>query len=168
MIQRIERGLKFTLENEAQRVFGFFRSGCPSLEPVISSAPQPTASSPEKEKKKIIIISLSLSLSLSLSVCESACLFFLLFFWNGEILFLKESCMYIYIYHVSLSLSLSLSLEAVMMLVIVLVECEIWGIVERVRFPWRGDPDGLFVSRSQNWQPFVAAMAIRVPFLCLI
>jgi hypothetical protein len=76
--------------------------------------------------------------------------------------------MYIYIYHVSLSLSLSLSLEAVMMLVIVLVECEIWGIVERVRFTWRGDPDGLFVSRSQNWQPFVAAMAMRVPFLCLI
>ncbi|KAE8126103.1 hypothetical protein FH972_020849 [Carpinus fangiana] len=56
-----------------------------------------------------------------------------------------------------------------MMLVIVLVECEIWGIVERVRFPWRGDPDGLFATDYiTKRHPFVAAMAMRAPFLCLI
>jgi len=132
MNERNQRGLRFTLENEAQRVFGFCRSGWLPLsgacEYIVPSTNRFFLRRKKKKKKKINI----------------------------------------YIYISYLSLSLSLSLEAVMMLVIVLVECEIWGIVERVRFPWRGDPDGLFVSRSQNWQPFVAAMAIRVPFLCLI
>ena len=46
---------------------------------------------------------------------------------------------------------------------------EVSGIVERVRFTWRGDPDGLFVNFFfTSRQPvFVAAMAVSL-FACLI
>ena len=88
-----------------------FRSGCPSLVPVISPSLQSTASYKKKNKKKIIInISLSLSLSLSGSLCRSVNLFFFSFEME-RILFLSPSCIYIYIYHISLSLSLSLSVS---------------------------------------------------------
>ena len=153
MRRRNQRGLKFTLENEAKRVFGWLVAPLWSLwfhRPV--NHPLLVC---EICSITLASIYICIYLSICLCLCGSSSLFLSSFLWNSISFFL--------------SLSLSLSLEAMMMLVIVLVECEIWGIVERVRFPWRGDPDCLFVTvYITKRHPFVAAMAMRVPFLCLI
>jgi hypothetical protein len=80
MNERNQRGLRFTLENEAQRVFGFCRSGWLPLSGacdfIVPSTNRFFLRRKKKKKKKInIYIYISyLSLSLSLSGgCDDAC-----------------------------------------------------------------------------------------------
>jgi hypothetical protein len=91
---RNQRGLKFTLENEAQRVFGFCRSGWLPLSGACDFTVPSTNRFFLREKTKgnvpllFLIISLSLSLSLSLCVLgfESALLLSSSFLlkWRGS------------------------------------------------------------------------------------
>ena len=125
--------------------------------------PRPFSSKPKtqkkKKKKRISHISLSLSLSLSVCVCVYVCMC---------ICFLSSFLIYDSFF-LSLSLSGHNNERGCDDGFVDVKSVEVSGIVERVRFTWRGDPDGLFVNFFfTSRQPvFVAAMAVSL-FACLI
>jgi hypothetical protein len=108
---RNQRGLKFTLENEAQRVFGFCRSGWLPLSGACDFTVPSTNRFFLREKTKgnvpllFLIISLSLSVSLCAGLWISASSFFFFSFEMERILIL----ILFHFFYLSLSLSLSLS-----------------------------------------------------------
>ena len=126
--------------------------------------PRPFSSKPKtqrKRKRKEYLISLSLSLSLSLSVCVCVYVCMCICFLSSFLIY--DS------FVLSLSLSGHNNERGCDDGFVDVKSVEVSGIVERVRFTWRGDPDGLFVNFFfTSRQPvFVAAMAVSL-FACLI
>ena len=123
------------------------------------SLANPRPKKKEKKEKNISYLSLSLSLSLCVCVCVYVCMC---------ICFLSSFLIYDSFF-LSLSLSGHNNERGCDDGFVDVKSVEVSGIVERIRFAWRGDPDGLFVNFFiTSRQPvFVAAMAVSL-FACLI